>query len=627
MARPSAWQTIPPMTSRSLCLLISVLALLVGAAAAHAAKTPVCAKGQIVWNVEGRPTCAPALKPSSRHAAQLLARRWVRSGARLSRRMPKRLRRAASRVATVADKATVKGTAAAVRPRARAAAVRARPRAAAGGAPAIYRETVTAPEGVSDGITVGGKVTATLFQDESYRLDYELSAKDRNGNGALFRPIMGDALLTKPTIGCPTSAGLVTADDRLTLGGTIIAMKHDHVIESATNKDTLVTHTRGQVGPDARLARVDTDLAFTEAYYRRGVQIEYTFKGTATSARDGAITFVGRPSVDVKVRVAGATAKEERAFEREKAAELVRDPDMPSALADATGTARDRMRDGEKTWYDLPNDCAGMRWSPEPVGKLDKGVASQVEGWVVSKKDGGKASAGQVNVTVVHRGAFDTLRAEFGTDANALFKATGGEPDDAKDTVFAQAIATSTAGRAERAWIAEGSAQEWPLRIGGPISLQQDSDQGYHLAFNGRVEYDLQDVKPNPDGTKTIRYEMSFYDLPYVHEEIGKGCGYEGTGADKGWTDGWIDATQAKDGSVTYSMVVWVKIENVAMSSFGCDPPQAPYTGTIEAYMKTGSFTAGSGFHLKQDGATELQLHQIGTGTASWDLATIPAFE
>jgi hypothetical protein len=591
----AAGRDAPAMT-RSLPLLVVLAAF---AALAPTASAKSCGRGQIPWKVAGRTACAPAPKPVAGNVAPLVAGEWVRGAAAASRRMPSRLRRAVPKIVAAARALTAS-----------------RARVAAASGPEIER--VTGPTiTTKDGTTI----TASATIKGAHDLDLEVAATDRDGNRAIFRPI-GEGSTTAP-IGCPTAAGVVSVEESLTMGGTWIIAKRKRVLESATTRATATVKARGQVGADARLRRVDGDLAFTVGEYRRGSQVEYTVHAALTAGRDGAATISGTPSATARVRAAGSSAAEERASERELARAVARNRAMTGSLAGLVDGARDRLLAGEPAWYDVPNRCVDIRFDPEPGARVDPDATREVQGRIVTA-GGEDAAAGAFTIARVGRGRFQAVRATSAPGAPALFSATGGEPDAWKETVSADLVAASTAGRAARGWSATGERAAFPWRIHGPLSSTQTA-LGWKATFDGTVTYDLQEVTPpDANGSVTATYDMTAYDMPSVFNHMGDGCGFEGAGAGRGWTTGALELTRAKDGSVTYTLLVDVKIEDVPLHWVGCEQPEADFAGALQAYLNAAPRPAEPGFRLRAVGITDATSHNADAVAASWDLTPCP---
>ncbi|HWK27054.1 MAG TPA: hypothetical protein VNS09_10840 [Solirubrobacter sp.] len=601
MAAAAVGRDAPGMI-RSLALLIVLVAAVAALAPAASAKS--CARGEIPWKLAGRTSCAPAPRPAAGNVVPNLAGEWVRSAAKASRRMPRRLRRAVPKVAASARTLVANG----FRGRARAAAVR---------GPVTGR--VTAPPIITnDGTTITASATVTASAEDGTDMRLELSAKDRDGYTATYRPIVEGLASGTAPVGCPSAAGVVTADESVRMGGTMIVAKRGRVLESATTRATATVHARGRVGADARLQRVDSDVAFKLGEYRRGSQVEFTVRTALTAGREGAATISGTPTVSARVRTAGASAAEERAEEHALAREAARDRNLISKVAALVDGAHDRLLAGEPGWYELPNHCADVVFAPEPIASVKPDETRQVAGRVVTAR-GEDAAAGVFTIIRVGRGGFQATRAASASGAPALFSATGGEPDSWKETVSADVVVTSTAGRAARGWSATGEREAFPWRLHGPVSSTQTA-LGWKATFDGTVTYDLQAVTPNGDGSVTATYDMTAYDLPRVFNHMGDGCGFEGAGAGSGWTSGALELTRAQDGSVTYTLLVDVKIADVPLHWVGCQQPEADFAGALQAYLSTVPRPAEPGFRLRAAGATDATSPNADAVTASWDL-------
>ena len=92
--------------------------------------------------------------------------------------------------------------------------------------------------------------------------------------------------------------------------GDVVVDTEAHVAPPGTlgRFGTVTVRARGQVGADARLRRVDSDLTFKLGEYRRGSQVEFTVRTTLTAGREGAATITGTPTASARVRKVGSSA-------------------------------------------------------------------------------------------------------------------------------------------------------------------------------------------------------------------------------------------------------------------------------------------------------------------------------
>jgi hypothetical protein len=462
-------------------------------------------------------------------------------------------------------------------------------------------------------VVTGGVVTRSLAVD----------ARDRKGYSAIYRPIADGLDSGKAAVGCPTAAGSVQADESFAVGGTLIIGKGKRVLESATSRATITVHARGQVGADARLHRVEGDVTFTFGTYRRGHQEEVTVRLALTAGRTGAAAVTGTPSATARLRTVRTSAAEERAGERALAREVARNRGILNPLAGMLATARDRLLEAEPSWYDVPNRCARLVFDPAPGTRLDPEATLPVQAQIVSAA-GEPAAAGEVTIVRVGRGHFQPARTASAPGAPAQFTATGVEPDRWKQTVAVDLIATSTAGRVEHGWLAEGERAAFPWRLHGPVTSTQTA-VGWKATFAGTVTYDLQEVSsPDPHGAVTARYDMTAYELPSVFNHKGDGCGFEGTGGGRGWTAGALELTRSADGTVTYTLLVDVQVDGVTMRWVGCERPQPDFPGALQAHLDAAPRRAEPGFRLRAAGATDATSPNADAVTASWDLTPCP---
>lgn len=450
---------------RLLTLLAStallLAALCVGAPGAPAAPKK-CPQGKTAWKLEGRSACLPSPVAGSRSpAGPAIAELWLREA---SRPMPggklqlsPALRRALPRAGTLlADEiADADGGA--------GASISSR-------GPVVERvDQVIGQEDLGNGVVAEGRIKGRVFEDDSVDLEVELELRDRKGNSVLFSPDFKDFFAKEEAVGCPTATGVVIAETKGQVGGTVIARKGKRVVASRTVSQSWQIRARGQVGTDARLHSVTTDVSLTMKKFERGLQLETTFGTAATVSREGAPKAAGTPTANVSVRAALASREEERAYELEAARLLASSPELAESVAGVADISRDRLLAAEPTWYDLPNECAQLTWEPGAGITLEPNETRRLTGTVIAKRDGGPAS-GRIELGGVSPGRLIPITPGFSAAAPASFIAAGGEPNAAGLSVHAATIATSTAGRAQATWSARATPVKLPLVFNGTIA-------------------------------------------------------------------------------------------------------------------------------------------------------------
>ncbi len=282
-------------------------------------------------------------------------------------------------------------------------------------------------------------------------------------------------------------------------GGTVTALRGGRVVRAKTDQTTWRVDARGQVGTDARLQSVASDVRLTMKEFQRGHQMEMTLTAAVTQTRDGAPRVSGTPRVDMRIRSAALSPAQERAAEAEWAGGMASSPEIARAIGKLADTARWRLLESEYVWYQLPNYCAQIAWTPGAGALVEPGETKRVTGHVVAKRDGGVAS-GAIELGAVSRGRLIPITKAFAPGSPASFIAAGAEPDSERTTVDASAIATSTAGRAQQGWFARGTPVRLPRSFQGSVSSTATGG-GLTREFSGSATYTRTTVARGPDGS------------------------------------------------------------------------------------------------------------------------------
>ncbi|MFA9270717.1 MAG: hypothetical protein ACEQSX_08160 [Baekduiaceae bacterium] len=565
-------------------VLTAVLLLAALAASAPAVQAATrCSAPKVAWKLEGRTVCAKAPRataaPSPLNAA--LAGSWITSAGKTApggrALAPQPLRRAAPLLAQTTTTLAKRILALPAKPRLRAAGGRGR---------VVLVDEVELDRKVQpDGTVVISKGKATVFEDESKDMSAEIEARSKDGRTRLiYRPTMDDLQSARPEVGCPTADGVVTTSSRFSTGGTAIALNGGRVLSSRTHRETFSVRGRGQVGRDARLASVDAVATYHLERFERGLQYEIKASLPARVSRDGAPVISGTPSVDVRVRALGYTAAEERAYERETAAAVVQDTNIVKTLTWQADEIRDALVIAERTWYEVPNNCADVVFTPHT--DIEQGQKVAVEGFT-STREGDVESPGTITVTSVGRGGFDTIKAQTDPGDRARFTATGAAPDENRNTVYADVIATSMAGRARGFYSGFAKDVKQPKTFTGTVSSNQTTG-GAGTTWTGTATYTRTSLTRLPDGTVRGWYDLTAASLSNARSWLGPsaGCRTEATG-----TGGRIDAGDLEvflrpDGRREYALHYDVKL-TTTFGPVDCPPgvPLPSYGGDIAAVV------------------------------------------
>jgi hypothetical protein len=617
------------MNSKSprLLTLLTSTALLLAALAAAAPGAPAapkkCPQGKTAWKLEGRSTCLPSPVAASKGAAgPAMAELWLREASRPmpagKLRLSPALRHALPRAgALLADEISGAGGGAS---------------ASASGdsrGPVVERvDQVIGEKDLGNGVVAEGRVKGRVFEDDSVDLEVEFEMRDRNGNSVLFSPDFESLFAKDAAVGCPTAAGVVTADSKGQVGGTVIRRKGKRVIASRTVSQGWQIRARGQVGTDARLHSVAADISLSMKKFERGLQLETSFATAATVSREGAPKAAGTPTADVKVRAAGASHQEERAYELEAARLLASSPELAGSVAGVADISRDRLLEAEPTWYDLPNECAQLTWEPGAGITLEPNETRRLTGTVIAKRDGGQAS-GRIEIGAVSPGRLVPVTPAFSAAAPASFIATGGEPNAGGLSVQAAAVATSTAGRAQATWSAHATPVKLPERFVGTIASTK-STAGLTRSFHGSATFTRTSVMRGPDGSINAWYELTAATLGGAKEILGppSGCRLEANGTNGQIESGDLELRVLPNGEAVYALLYDLKVPSQFLPT-DCPPPgPSGFDGEISVFLnsrKPGPVASqmrpmGGDFVIQENGVGDVTDLAGLTTTASWTL-------
>jgi hypothetical protein len=617
-------------TSRLLALLLGaalLASLALGAGPASAAAAKKCPRGKTAWKLDGRSKCV-ATKPlaggaGDDAAAPALAQAWLVNAARPvpgSRvRLARSLRRVVPRVG--------RGLARAVT---RAGRRGKAPRIAQRG-PVVERlERVLDSQQLGDGVVAETRVRGRAFEDGSREFDSEVEVRDRRGNKLRWSPNVQDLGGSAEPVGCPTGAGVVRTKSRSITGGTFTQLSGARVVAAKTEEVTTTVDARGQVGTDARLASVTANVTVAMNVFERGIQTRVTIAAATSQTRDGAPRVSGTPKVDVRIRAAGASPAQERAAEAEWARAMASSPEIAQALGSAASTAHWRLLRAEYVWYQLPNYCARIDWSPGAGALVEPGQTRRVTGQVVAVRDGGVAT-GSIELAGVSRGRLIPIAKAFAPGSPASFIAAGEEPAADRSTVTASAVATSTAGRVQGGWHADGTPASLPESFHGTISSTTSGD-GVAREFTGDAVFTRTSLLRGPDGSLYGWYELTSASLAEAKETLGprEGCRWEAKGSGGYIDSGDLELRLLPSGEVLYGILYDLKVLSM-FAPTDCPPDGSgdPWEGTISAWLDTrrpGPVESGlrpsrTGFQLVEDGVGDVMTGPGMSTAASWSLS------
>lgn len=586
--------------------LLAAVTLLAFPHAAGAAST--CKSPKQAWKVNGRTLCLRAAKaPAGHAAAEPSARlaRWVATAGlpkASKRKLPAKLTKFGPKVSAVGAQLLARAAGLGAAAQAASSHSRRGPLAvtASAGGPVVDSMSAEGPSmDLPDGIKLTSRIDAKIFEDghQENDLTVELHVDEFT---LRYHPIIDTRNSTLPELGCPTSAGLLKIDHSTTDGGTITALQGRNVLGAVTQKTTRTIHARGQVGRNAKLRDVAVDVATKVENYQRGQQVVVKSAASFKITRDGKPVISGAPSVDVNLRVAEASSTQERAWAKLLGEQAAKNPETATALGSFAELARWRMLQDEHKWYDLPNICAAIRYSPDSIAKLSAGKHLDVSG-VVRGSDGGEA-AGEFNVQSVARGSFSATKAQSDPGSPAHFSATAAAPDGNHKTVASEVLATSTAGRAQWGWYAEDEL-DLPKKISGTISATTSGPGGASY-FHAWAVYTLENTYVNDSGYISAFYRLTTAEMDEAENEIGVGCRWVGKGSGGNIADGDIELRKAPGGEWQHAVMYDVEIPDVTYVATDCGAaPMPPFTGDVVGFvnmaMLGGGFEpVGDDFHL-----------------------------
>lgn len=581
--------------------------------AAPAAAAPKCKPEQPAFKTRSGIVCGKASAPKAGVSRETLAlSAWIRSvtGPTRGKRLPKRLRRALPHLTRLAGEVMAPPA----KPRARAAAAGA----------VLERTTIDGGSEVHNGVKVTAQAELRRHEggDQSVALEMKMSYKDLS---LRFRPQL-DVIDFGAMKLCPTAAGSLYRKQAFAFGGTYISAKAGRVLDAKTTRGTMELEARGRVGRDARLEHVDSDVKLGIGIYKRGWNQEWSVSGGFAAEREGGATVRRPTTADYRIRVAGASASEEREYEQAAARHLAAAPEITEILRQGAPLARKSLLDGEAHWYELPNDCARMELDPAEA-RLAPGESLPVQGSVIASNGGGEAE-GTFAVESVDPGRFGVTRADADPGAPGLFTAVAGEPDASDWTVGARAIATSRAGRAQGSWVATYERPEFPEAFVGAAAAKTNVAGARH-EWRGTGTWTRQSVESYPDGSKTAWYELTEAELSFAESHLGEGCHWAAKGTGGKVESGDVELRILPDGRRVYALMYDVGLP-VTYRAEGC-PPGAelpPIDGTIPAMLNSRIpgpadqvfRPAGEGWRLEATQVTDVPQPPFGSTVGTWTL-------
>jgi hypothetical protein len=596
-----------------LAVLLATGAVLLGASAASAAS---CKPGQIQWIVKGKATCLKTNSLNETKKPGPKASDWVKAisngkapvkGFTSKLVLPAKLRSATPALARAASTLAVK--AAAADPNSFKPKKRSRNALTAAAGPAVVGTMeIAGPTSNSGGTEITTSAQLKQFENGSVEATIILEAKAA-GFSVRYTPIIDLSGSGIPEVNCPTAAGKLSISDSDTFGGTMIVLKGNRVLGARTIKASSTMRAEGQVGRDARLASVSAHVTSKFEYYERGFQMVINMDGNFSIQREGEVTPVGAPSINVKVKSAQHSAAQEDAAAKQLATESAIG-DRAKSFGHPIDLARWRMMQDEYKWYQLPNYCANVSFDPESVAKVQQGQTKPVKGIVTAK--GGGESAGSFAVNSVAHGSLTAVKAAVDPGSPAIFSATGGKPAADKSTVTAEVIATSRAGRSIGTWYAEGDDVKVPTSFGGYIEATTEGN-GLKYHFDVFANFNLTYVNTGPNGFATAWYEFShFSDVKESTNEIGIGCRWVAKSTNAQINSGDVELRRASsDADWTYAIHLDFSMPNETFTPTDCPPgAELPaFTGDVVNYIYTKAPDAA--FRPIWSGSTESDMRLI----------------
>ncbi len=613
-------------------LLAAVAALLVAPTVSGAA---TCKRGKVTWKANRKPVCLRPARPRMKRGkltASAELKEWFsgrdakRQAARLGK--SRAIRRATPRVAKLADELLAEATSKLTSPK----TLRARraPLAlvsASGAAGRVVVDTITMDAGsvtLAGGVKVSAKVDAQAFDDgqTSAQVTMEVS---KGSDSVRYQPTSINDIGIVPQVECPTADGRLFIEYKSLVGGTTSFFRKGKQVGAYTIKSSQSLKAEGHVGRDARLHDVEATATTKHEIYARGTQIVRTLTGSYTISRDGDPVATAGPKGDVSLKVAGMSSVAEAAEARKLAASAAADGELTGGVAATAELARWRMKGDEYRWYSIPNGCARITWSPDPIARLAEGASAAVEGSVVSTAGG--VARGEFAVQSVELGSFTANKAQSDPGAPATFSARGADKRDSDDaTAASSVIATSTAGRAESGWYAKADPVKVPKRFTGIISAT-GTGPGSSDYFDAWAEYELESVNVGPGGYVDAWYKLKDVTQHEVKNVIGApgGCRYEASGSGGAIADGDIELRRAPGGAWEHAVMYDVELAGQTFEAKDCGPtPPPPFTsdlvGLVNMAMLGGGFKpVADDFSLEQLSLTYYDPNTQRTTVADWD--------
>lgn len=588
--------------------VLAVLVLLAVPGGALAAKG--CSGKSQLWKVNGKSVCLKTARPAKGHAAGEMPaqiKRWFAGvDAPLGRqplKVPAKLLKARPKAALVGVK--LYEISRKLKTKSRKANAFAVAAASSRGA-VIDSLSQDGPSLTLDnGVVLSSHVDATAYADGSQTVDGYVSMKV-GGYEVRYKPVFDLSTTLIPDVDCPTADGKLTIDHSNTVGGTVIALKGKRGMGAYTMKTTEILHSRGQVGRDARLASVTSEVTSKVEYYSRGSQVVTSTSGKFTISREGDPVQQGPLSANVKVKVAGASSKDERAAASQAAANLAASRDQASSLASHAELGRWKMMQNERKWYDWPYICARINATPDSVASLAPGKSLAVEATVEST-NGGEAS-GSIAVEKIERGTLSVTKAELDPGAPAKLAATAVAPDAEKFTVGGELIATSTAGRAATGWWAKDDL-DLPKKMSGVVATWTEIPGALKNYFHSWVVYTLKDVYVSDSGYISAFYDLTTADQDEVENTLGpsSGCRYVAKGSGGNIEAGDLELRKAPGGEWKHAIMYDVQVPNGVFTPTDCGPSPPPaFEGDIVGFLNMkmlgdqGFYDVGENFHLQE---------------------------
>lgn len=383
----------------------AVAAATIAPGAASAAKG--CAPGKVVWVVAGKAKClktAPinAAKGASAEPEQVAA--WIRGLAKPAPgskfRLPKGFNRALPVAARSAKKLLKKAMTTPFKPDSKKP--KQAKKAGIAASPVTDTMTLSSPTiEASGGISI--KAVATLNRHANNSIDAEMKYEITKGKDTVvLTPEYGELGKGIPPVDCPTADGVLKITDSDSFGTTAVRKRGNRVLQAVTERSTRVIRATGHVGRDARLHSVDAQVTVKTEHYERGMQLVVNFTGNLEISREGKATLNGPMTASPKIKAAGASSKDEKAWGERAAAHFAANSETISTMGSAIDLARWRMLQDEYKWYQLPNYCARITTNPDSAARVNEGQSKSVDA-VIEADDGGE-SPGRVHGAVCRAG-------------------------------------------------------------------------------------------------------------------------------------------------------------------------------------------------------------------------------